>query len=224
MNNRKSCIIVAGGKGERMQSNLPKQFIELQGKPILMHTIEAFRNFDTKTEIILVLPATQIDTWQTLCKKHAFSVPHKIVIGGATRFESVKNGLSLLGDTQLVAIHDGVRPLVSVETIAACYHEAAISGAAIPVVDAVDSMRQIVEDTSIAVDRTKYKMVQTPQVFSKEIILKAYNCDFSPRFTDDASVVEASGQKVALVNGNIENIKITTKTDLLLAEAIMQSR
>ncbi|MBP6663314.1 MAG: 2-C-methyl-D-erythritol 4-phosphate cytidylyltransferase, partial [Paludibacter sp.] len=157
-------------------------------------------------------------------KKHAFSAPHKIAEGGATRFHSVKNGLKVVSSPDYIAIHDGVRPLVSHETITDCFAEAEISGAAIPVVDAVDSLRKITENGNVAVDRSLYKMVQTPQVFEAGLILEAYNQDFSDTFTDDASVVEAFGHKVSLVAGNRENIKITTQTDMLLAEAILKSK
>lgn len=223
-NTRKSTIIVAGGKGERMQTNIPKQFLELNGKPVLMHTLDTFRNFDPEMELILVLPSSQIEYWNALCKKHAFSAPHKIAEGGATRFQSVKNGLKAISSPDYIAIHDGVRPLVSHETITDCFAEAEISGAAIPVVDAVDSLRKITENGNVAVDRSLYKMVQTPQVFEAKLILEAYNQDFSDTFTDDASVVEAFGHKVSLVAGNRENIKITTQTDMLLAEAILNSK
>ncbi len=223
-NTRKSTIIVAGGKGERMQTNIPKQFLELNGKPVLMHTLDTFRNFDPEMELILVLPSSQIEYWNALCKKHAFSAPHKIAEGGATRFHSVKNGLKVVSSPDYIAIHDGVRPLVSHETISDCFAEAEISGAAIPVVDAVDSLRKITENGNVAVDRSLYKMVQTPQVFEAGLILEAYNQDFSDTFTDDASVVEAFGHKVSLVAGNRENIKITTQTDILLAVAILNSK
>lgn len=223
-NTRKSTIIVAGGKGERMQTNIPKQFLELNGKPVLMHTLDTFRNFDPEMELILVLPSSQIEYWNALCKKHAFSAPHKIAEGGATRFQSVKNGLKAISSPDYIAIHDGVRPLVSHETITDCFAEAEISGAAIPVVDAVDSLRKITENGNVAVDRSLYKMVQTPQVFEAKLILEAYNQDFSDTFTDDASVVEAFGHKVSLVAGNRENIKITTQTDILLAVAILNSK
>lgn len=224
INKRKSTIIVAGGKGERMQTDIPKQFLELNGKPVLMHTLDIFRNFDSKMELILVLPSSQIDYWNILCKKHAFSPPHKIVEGGSTRFHSVKNGLKAVTSDSLIAIHDGVRPLVSHETITDCFVEAGISGAAIPVVDATDSLRKITENGSVAVNRSQYKMVQTPQVFEVGLILDAYNQVFSETFTDDASVVEAFGHKVSLVTGNRENIKITTQIDMLLAKAILESK
>lgn len=222
MTNSNIAIIVAGGKGVRMGADIPKQFIEVQGKPVLMHTLEAFRRYDASMPLILVLPAVQFGFWDELCRKHAFTLSHTVVAGGETRFQSVKNGLQAIGTAARVAIHDGVRPLVSTETIARCFDEAARHGAVIPVVDLVDSIRQLTEGESLSVDRTAYKLVQTPQVFSSEIVLKAYEQDFSPLFTDDASVVEANGVKIHLVEGNRENIKITTEFDLRIVETLMQ--
>ena len=214
-------IIVAGGKGERMNANIPKQFLELHGKPILIHTMEAFYRFDNTMQIMLVLPETQIDYWNALCKKHAFAVLHNIVIGGQTRFNSVQNGLKMVQAPSLVAVHDGVRPLVSSSTIARCFDAAGKYDAAIPVIDLIDSIRQVNEDESLSVDRTKYKLVQTPQVFDAELLKKAYEQEFSALFTDDASVVEALGTKIHLVEGNRENIKITTEIDLKMAETFL---
>ena len=222
MTNSNIAIIVAGGKGVRMGADIPKQFIEVQGKPVLMHTLETFRRYDASMPLILVLPAVQFGFWDELCRKHAFTLSHKVVAGGETRFQSVKNGLQAIGTAARVAIHDGVRPLVSAETIARCFDEAARHGAVIPVVDLVDSIRLLTEGESLSVDRTAYKLVQTPQVFSSEIVLKAYEQDFSPLFTDDASVVEAGGTKIHLVEGNRENIKITTEFDLRIVETLMQ--
>jgi len=217
-------IIVAGGNGERMNANIPKQFLELHGKPILMHTIEAFNCFDKTMQIILALPETQIDFWKLLCKKYDFELTHNIVIGGKTRFNSVKNGLKLVQTPAFVAVHDGVRPLVSSSTIARCFDAAEKYGAAIPVVDLIDSIRQVNEDESISVDRTKYKLVQTPQVFEAELLKNAYEQEFSSLFTDDASVVEELGTKIHLVEGNRENIKITTEIDLKMAETFLNLR
>jgi len=216
-------IIVAGGKGERMQTDIPKQFIEIQGKPILMHTIEAFTRFDVTMQIILVLPLSQIDFWKELCIKHDFKVIHQIVVGGKTRFESVRNGLTAVKSPVCVAVHDGVRPLVSTETIARCFDVAEQFGNAIPVVDLVDSIRQTTKNGSISVDRKAYKLVQTPQVFDADLLKNAYEQDFSEFFTDDASVVENLGTMINLVDGNRENIKITTSFDLLLAEVLINS-
>ncbi len=218
----KIAIIVAGGKGERMNAGVPKQFLEINGKPILMHTLEAFMNFDASLQLILVLPAAQIDFWETLCEAHDFSIPHQIVAGGQTRFHSVKNGLNVVKSPSLVAIHDGVRPLVSKETIVRCFDTAEKFGAAIPTMDSIESIRFVDANGSKSVDRTAYKMVQTPQVFDAQLLKKAYEQNFSPLFTDDASVVEAMGVTVHLVEGNRENIKITTEFDLIVAERLLE--
>ncbi len=221
MNRKKIAIIVAGGKGERMNAAIPKQFLELQGKPILMHTIERFSTFDPEMQIILVLPETQFDFWKELCVKHQFQLKHQLVQGGDARFFSVKNALNTIKEESLIAVHDGVRPLIDKESIKRCFDEAEHSGAAIPVIDLVDSIRKISDNKSQAVNRSEYKLVQTPQVFKSEIILKSYEKDFSEAFTDDASVVEASGFTVNLVEGARENIKITTALDLKMAEAFL---
>jgi 2-C-methyl-D-erythritol 4-phosphate cytidylyltransferase len=221
MNKTKIAIIVAGGKGERMQTDIPKQFIEIKGKPILMHTLEVFHRYETSMQLVLVLPFIQFNYWNELCKKHNFDIPHQIVAGGQTRFHSVKNGLEVVNIPALVAVHDGVRPLVSVKTIARCFAEAEKQGTAIPVVDLVDSIRKLTENDNQSVDRLAYKLVQTPQVFDADILIKAYEQDFSPLFTDDASVVEAMGTKINLVEGNRENIKITTEFDLRIAEILI---
>ena len=218
----KIAIIVAGGKGERMNADVPKQFLEIKGKPILIHTLEAFMNFDASLQLILVLPAAQFEFWKTLCKKHALNIPHQIVTGGQTRFQSVKNGLDAVKVPAIVAIHDGVRPLVSKETISRCFDAAAKFGAAIPTMDSIESIRFVDVNGSKSVDRNAYKMVQTPQVFDAELLKKAYEQEFSVLFTDDASVVEAMGITVQLVDGNRENIKITTEFDLIVAERLLE--
>ncbi len=218
----KYAIIVAGGKGERMGGDIPKQFIEIKGKPILMHTIEKFRTTFPEIKIILALPENQIDFWEELCYKYSFvNVPHHIVKGGETRFHSVKNALGLIKSEGVVGIHDGVRPLVTDETIKVCYQTAEEKGNAIPVVDVVESLRFVSKQkgTNKAVTRSCYKVVQTPQCFQSEIILKAYEQEFDSSFTDDASVVEQLGETINLVEGNQENIKITTQQDLLIAKA-----
>ena len=223
MTRTKIAIIVAGGKGTRMQADIPKQFIEIHGKPVLMHTLEAFHRYDDSIQLILVLPASQLNAWKKLCLKHAFLLPHQIVSGGETRYNSVLNGLAQIKTPALIAVHDGVRPFVSNGTIKRCFDEAEKHGSAIPVIDIVDSIRQITKTGSQSVDRTNYKLVQTPQVFDSEILKKAYEQDFSALFTDDASVVEALGLKITLVEGNRENIKITTAFDLVLAETVLSS-
>lgn len=221
MNKTKVAIIVAGGKGERMNASIPKQFLELKGKPVLMHTLEVFHRFDPQMSLILVLPAVQMDYWKELCKKHAFLPEHQVVAGGDSRFQSVKNGLKAVSLPAIVAVHDGVRPLVSVETIARCFAAAEETGAAIPVTDMIESVRRMEDNGSVSVDRNLYKLVQTPQVFDGELLVQAYEQEFSPVFTDDASVVETMGHKIELVEGNRENIKITTLPDILIAEALL---
>ena len=221
MSKPKIAIIVAGGKGERMNADIPKQFIEIQGKPILMHTLEVFNRYDAQMQLILVLPEVQIKFWNELCAKHNFGLNHQIVVGGQSRFNSVKNGLQAVKTPAIVAVHDGVRPLVSVETIERCFETAEKFDTAIPVVDLVDSIRQVSGNGSKSVDRNAFKLVQTPQVFDVELLQKAYEQEYSPLFTDDASVVEALGAKIQLVEGNRENIKITTEFDLKMAESIL---
>lgn len=210
-------VIVAGGKGLRMGGDIPKQFLPIDGKPILMHTIEAFRKAIDGIQIVLVLPAEQQNYWKELCKKHFFHSPELVANGGETRFHSVKNGLALIPDDNeaVVGVHDGVRPFVSKETIERCYAEAAQGKAIVPVVPVVETIRQILpEGKSITRPRDEYRLVQTPQTFPLMLIKQAYEQPFSAAFTDDASVVEALGREITMVEGNRENIKITTQSDL----------
>ena len=210
-------LIVAGGKGLRMGGDVPKQFLPIDGKPILMHTIEAFRKALDNIEIVLVLPADQHDYWKELCKKHRFLSPELVARGGETRFHSVKNGLALLPDNEeaIVGVHDGVRPFVSKETIERCFAEAAKGKAVVPVVPVVETIRQILPDgKSVTRPRDEYRLVQTPQTFPLALLKEAYQQPFSESFTDDASVVEAFGKEIVMVEGNRENIKITTPSDL----------
>ena len=222
-------LIVAGGRGLRMGGDLPKQFIPMEGKPILMHTLETFHQWDEQAELVLVLPDSHRPYWEMLCREIGCRAPHRVVSGGETRFHSVRNGLehirSELEESRgeaLVAVHDGVRPFVSAEVITACFSEAERHGAAIPVVPMVDSLRLCEGESSQPVDRTRYVAVQTPQVFQGDLLLKAYAQPYSPLFTDDASVVEASGHPVKLVSGNRENIKLTTPLDLLVADSLFR--
>lgn len=217
-----TALIVAGGKGLRMGSELPKQFLPIGGKPVLMHTLEAFYRFDSAIDLILVLPEEQQGYWKQLCEKHRFTIRHLIANGGETRFHSVRNGLALVSGGGLVGVHDGVRPFVSQEVIRRCYDRAATEKAVIPVVDVVDTVRQVTESGSRTVNRDDYKLVQTPQVFDADLLRRAYAQDFKPFFTDDASVVEAMGVSVYLVEGNRENIKITTPFDLKIATALLE--
>ncbi|WP_420187975.1 2-C-methyl-D-erythritol 4-phosphate cytidylyltransferase [Bacteroides pyogenes] len=214
-------IIVAGGRGLRMGSELPKQFLPVGGKPVLMHTIEVFRHYDTSLQIILVLPKDQQNFWKKLCRECAFEVEHQLADGGETRFHSVKNGLAFVQEPGLVAVHDGVRPFVSLEVIRRCYDLAAKRKAVIPVVDVFETLRVVTKDGSRMVNRAEYKLVQTPQVFDAELIKQAYRQDFNPLFTDDASVVEAMNIPVFLTEGNRENIKITTPFDLKIGDAFL---
>ena len=216
------CIIVAGGNGLRMETAVPKQFLEIRGIPILMHTIFKFYQFDPSIRLIIVVPENEMNRWIELCTSHNFNLPFQLVAGGNKRFQSVKNGLAHAGDSNLIAIHDGVRPLVSIETIQRCFDCAEKFGSAIPVIQTSESMREGTLEHSIPVDRSKYYLVQTPQVFKSSIIKQAYEKNiYNPFFTDDASVVEYTGEKVTLVNGNRENIKITFPIDLQVADLFL---
>jgi len=206
-------IIVAGGKGLRMKSDIPKQFLELDGRPVLMHTIEAFVKFDTDINLILVLPADQLAYWGELCKKHDFAISHHKVTGGSTRFESVKNGLVEAPDNGLIGVHDGVRPFIRPETIAKIYDEAAKFGNAIPAIAPSESIRIENENGSRIVDRATVRLIQTPQVFDAKALKEAYKTSYKESFTDDASVFETK-HKIRLVEGQEGNIKITTPADL----------
>lgn len=212
-------IIVAGGKGLRMGSPLPKQFLPIGGLPILMRTIMRFREYSDSLNIILVLPHSQQDYWNTLCKAHSFDERCLLADGGETRFHSVRNGLALITDNEegVVGIHDGVRPFPAVDVIARCYEKARTDGAAIPVTPVVETLRHI---GGYTVPRSEYRLVQTPQTFDIQLLKRAYNQDFTETFTDDASVVETAGHSITLVEGNRENIKITTPFDLVVAEAL----
>ena len=218
----KSVIIAGGGTGNRMGSDIPKQFLLLKNKPVLMHTIQRFFDYDNNIEIIVALPASQIDYWKDLCKKYDFKISHIILKGGNTRFQSIKNCLFVLKTEGLTAVHDAVRPFVSFETIKNCFEIAAEKDAAIPVLEPVESLRVISCDNSSTCNRELYRLVQTPQVFKTSILKKAYEQEYSENFTDDASVVEKSGVKIHLVNGNRENIKITSPMDLVIGEAIYE--
>lgn len=205
-----------------MGSVIPKQFLLLAGKPVLMHTIQAFRDFDSEMNIIVVLPESQMERWAELCDEYHFDVEHLKVVGGTSRFESVRNGLELVEGDGVVGVHDGVRPLVQRDTLNRCYIEAGAYGSAVPVTDSKESVRVMRDNgRSESIDRTTVKMVQTPQVFKVKLLKDAYRQEFKPVFTDDASVVEAAGHIVHLTNGNKENIKITTPDDLIYAEALL---
>jgi 2-C-methyl-D-erythritol 4-phosphate cytidylyltransferase len=216
-------LIVAGGTGTRMGTEIPKQFLELAGKPLLMHTIERFYTFDNSIKIITVLPENQFDHWKELQIKYSFSIYHTLVKGGTSRFMSVRNGLKEVDDNGLVAVHDGVRPLVNIDTIKRCFADAEKFGNAIPVISPSDSLRMITEQGNMPVNRQYIRIIQTPQVFDAKIIKKAYLQDYSPDFTDDATLIEKTGESIHLVEGNRENIKITSPEDLIIAEALFHS-
>lgn len=224
MHSKEYAIIVAGGKGTRIKSVLPKQFLELNGLPILMHTINAFVRYSKDISIVLVLPEDDFQTWQSLCAKHNFTVNLVLQKGGDTRFQSVKNGLDKIQGDGLVAIHDGVRPLVSEDIIGASYRLAAVHKSAVAAVRLKESIRMTDQDNTKAVDRSKFRLIQTPQTFDVALIKKAYLIKDDPSLTDDASVAERSGHTISLFEGSYENIKITTPEDLIVAKALLDSR
>jgi len=214
-------IVTAGGIGSRMQQSMPKQFSELGNLPVLMHSIMRFKAYDSDMKIVLSLPKNSFSDWENLCRIHHFHLPVKTVAGGRTRFHSVQNALAEIPENALVAVHDGVRPLVSQQTIADAFAAAAEQGSAVPVFDIPFSVRKLEDAGSQSVLREHYKEVQTPQVFRADILKAAYSLDYSESFTDDASVLEAAGHKIFLTKGNRENIKITYPADLLIAEALL---
>jgi 2-C-methyl-D-erythritol 4-phosphate cytidylyltransferase len=218
-----SVIVVAGGNGTRMRSEIPKQFLLLQGRPVLMHTLERFAQAIPGIQLILVLPEAHFETWEALCNQHAFTLPHQRCAGGATRFHSVQQGLLRVKEG-VVAVHDGVRPLVSTQTITTVFETAQVQGAAVPVIKANESMREISGNQSKALDRSRLRVVQTPQAFRYDWMRKAFDQPYHDTFTDCASVLEAAGFPIALCAGNDENIKLTRPMDLLLAEALLQRK
>lgn len=212
-------IIVAGGIGSRMQSTVPKQLIPIKGKEIIIHTIEKFKAYSPSIRIIIVIHPDYSEPIYTLLEKYQLETSCLITAGGKTRFHSVKNGLALIQEPfALVAIHDAARPLVSTDTIKRCFEEAGKSGNAIPVIKVSESIRKTIEGSSVAVNRDDYRIVQTPQCFQFHLIKKAFEQQYSSSFTDDATVLEHIGEKIHLVEGNLENIKITTPSDLKIAE------
>ena len=217
---KKTVIIVGGGKGERMGGDLPKQFIPVQGKPVLMHTLNVFYRWDAAACLLLVIPKEFNDYWKMLCRELQFTVPHRTVNGGETRFHSVRNALHEVERSGLIAVHDGVRPFVSPDIIDSCFRTAEVCGAAIPVIPVIESVREYTGDKSREFDRTRLRIVQTPQVFHAGLLFKAYEQPYNERFTDDASLVEATGHTVRLVDGSRENIKITTPLDIRYAEIL----
>lgn len=218
---KKFVLIVAGGQGSRMKNSIPKQFIEVGGKPILMHTFDVFQKYHPKIEFILVLPKNLVGQWKMLCSKFQFELEYKLAFGGETRFHSVKNGLDIISEEGIVFIHDGARPLVSDKTIQNCYKTALKKGNALPVIPVPESIRKITNGENLAVDRSKYYLVQTPQTFKVSLIQQAFKQDYLESFTDDASVLEKMGDKINLVEGNRENIKITYPEDLMMAKTFL---
>ena len=216
-------IIVAGGKGLRMGSDIPKQFLPIGGKPVLMRTLERFRQYSPTLQIILVLPKAQQDYWQKLCKEYAFDIDYQLADGGETRFHSVQNGLAKIPDNAqgVVGVHDGVRPFPSIDVIRNCYETAREKNAVIPVIPVVETVRYLKGDTSVTVPRNDYRLVQTPQTFDIQLLKEANRQPYNEGFTDDASVVETFGFNITLVEGNRENIKITTPYDLKIAEVLI---
>lgn len=214
----KTVIIVAGGSGKRMGSVVPKQFLELNNKPVLMWTIEKFYTFDHNISIILVLPIDQVSYWDRLCIQFQFKIKHEIAFGGENRFESVKSGFKLVEKGSITAIHDGVRPLVSLKTIEDCFRKAEKNGNAIPFVNLNESVRKIGKHKNKVMNREKIKIIQTPQIFSYNQLENAYDQEYNKSFTDDATIVEKLGYQINLVQGNVENIKLTTPFDMKLAE------
>ena len=215
---QKVALIVAGGKGERMSAGIPKQFLLLNGTPILMRTLKQFSHFE---EIFLVLPPSQFEYWQELCNTYNFRQKYTLVAGGMTRFHSVKNGLEKIADNTIVAIHDGVRPLISTTLIDSLVAETKSGIGAIPIVPVKDSIRKIEVGNSAHVDRRNLFKVQTPQCFLSTDIQKAYTQDFSEIFTDDASVFEGNGGKINTLLGEEKNLKITTEKDLKIASILI---
>ncbi len=219
-------IIVAGGKGLRMGCDIPKQFLKICGEPVLMRTVRRFREYSDSLKIILVLPETQQDYWHRLCKECEFDVEYTLVNGGDTRFHSVSNGLAAIPQNAegIVGVHDGVRPFVSLDVIGRCYDAAKSLKAVIPVMPVIETLRHVSDDnTSENVQRNDYRLVQTPQTFDIQTLKKAYSQQYRECFTDDASVVENAGNKVYMVEGNRENIKITTPFDLKIAEVVARN-
>lgn len=218
-------VIVAGGSGSRMNSERPKQFLLLNGKPVLMHSISAFAACSEKPEILVVLNQQQFLFWNELCEAHHFNLKHQLVVGGETRFHSVKNALNTIDEPAVVAVHDAVRPLISASIISNAYQKALIDGNAVVAVPSKDSVRwQKTNGETQNLNRSEVFLVQTPQTFELTILKKAYKQEYKEEFTDDASVVEYSGVKINLLAGNPENFKITFPADLKIAEMLLNEK
>ncbi len=225
MSQQEYAIVVAGGKGTRMKSTTPKQFMLINGLPVLMHTLDSFFAYSDDIQVILVLPEDDLDTWRQLCEKHGYDREITIAVGGDTRFQSVKNGLAKIQESEgLVAIHDGVRPLVGKDIIGASFRLAAVHGSAVAAVRLKESLRKTDQDNTKAVDRSDFRMIQTPQTFELRLIKNAYQIKEESSLTDDASVAERSGHVISLFEGSYANIKITTPEDIVVAEALLKKQ
>lgn len=221
---KKYAIIVAGGTGSRIGGELPKQFLLLGGLPILMHSIKAFHLYDPSLKIIISLHPEFTKTWKSLCDQYNFTIEHNLVAGGDTRYQSVKNALSTLPETGIIAVHDAARPLITVDLIKSTFREAERFFSAIPCIPVNETVRQLTKDTAILVDRTSLRIIQTPQVFDASVLLKAYEQEYQASFTDDASLLEAMGIQPHLTAGDPRNIKITLPTDISIAEALFREK
>ncbi len=224
MYSKKIAIIVAGGTGQRMGSVIPKQFLDIQGKAILLHTIDQFTAAFSDIELVIVLPAAYIEEGKNLLQKNGYTQHIQFVEGGETRFQSVKNGLSKVTESSIVFVHDAVRCLLTPALVQRCYQQALEKGSAIPAVSATDSVRIVNGEHNSVLDREQVMLIQTPQTFQSDILLDAFKQAYTPLFTDEANVVEANGRKVYLVDGEFENIKITRPLDLAIAEHILAKR
>ncbi len=219
---KKYAIIVAGGTGSRLKGDVPKQFMLLNEKPVIQYSLEAFHSFDPSIQIILVIHPDYLSFWDQLCLQYKISVPHKTAKGGKTRFDSVKNGLKLVADDGLLAIHDAARPVITPDFIGHLFSEAEINGSAMPGINLTDTIRMIDGDTSHQLDRTFLRAMQTPQVFKVSELKRAYSQSYVPTFTDDASVMQSAGFPLHLTDGRPENIKITNPQDIALAEVLLR--
>jgi 2-C-methyl-D-erythritol 4-phosphate cytidylyltransferase len=214
-------VIVAGGSGKRMNSEIPKQFLLLNGEPVLSMTIRAFYQYNPEMKFIIVLPPDQIEYWKTLCKTYKLNIDHTIAEGGRTRHHSVKNAMKEIRPGCLVAVHDGVRPLLSTSLIRSCFIKAGKMGNAVPAIELSESLRQLKKDKNTSVNRSGYRLIQTPQVFNSDLLIEAFRQPYRKSFTDEASLVEAAGYMIHLVDGQRENIKLTTTLDMCIASAII---
>lgn len=222
MRSNRYAVIVAAGSGKRMGAPLPKQFLPIADKPLVMHTMERLHAFDSEMNLLLVLHPDYMTYWNECVLQHGFKITHSVVAGGEERFHSVKCALNTIADMNaVVGVHDGVRPFVSFETLARCYEQAETSGTAVPVIPVNDSLREVIGVTNRAVERSQFRIVQTPQCFRMDILRSAFHQPYTTAFTDDASVVEAAGYSIHLVEGNRDNVKITTPEDLLRAEWLL---